>query len=235
VGDSEAAVAAVERAGATPLVGDARAVCEAGTDAAVATGASAAAALARAGYDRPVLPVAVGPSLPAVVEADLEEAVARLADGRFETARYPVAVADAPSVTARALFDLALVTDVPARISEYSVATGDERVARFRADGVVVATPAGSHGYARAAGGPAVAPGTGVLAVVPVAPFATDVDRWVLPADDVTLRVERDEASVRLLADDTEAGDVPPGVPVRIATGGGLAVAVVPASGSVLG
>lgn len=235
VGDGEAAVAAVERAGATPVIDDARGVCDAGVDAAVAVGASAVGALARAGYGGAVLPVDAGSSLPSVPAGALDDAVERLVGGQFERVRYPIAVADAPSVTARALFDLMLATEVPARISEFSVSTGGERVDRFRGDGIVVATPAGSRGYARAADGPTVAPDTGVLAVVPVAPFATDVDHWILPAEDVTLRVEREEASVRLRADDTDAGDVDAGTPVEITASDDLTVAVVPASRSPLG
>lgn len=88
------------------------------------------------------------------------------------------------------------------------------RLDSFRADGVVVATPLGSAGYARDAGGPIVAPGTG-LAVVPVAPFATDSDAYVVRAD-VTLSVERDDTDVVLLVDDREARTVRPDEPVRV-------------------
>jgi NAD+ kinase len=103
----------------------------------------------------------------------------------------------------------------PARISEFCVRTGGEEVDRFRADGVVVSTPAGSPGYNRAANGPVVAPETGVLSVVPVAPFATDIDGWVLPIDEVTLSVERDETPVELLADGRPEQSVEARTPVR--------------------
>lgn len=110
-----------------------------------------------------------------------------------------------------ALMDVTLLTTEPARISEYTVAAGsDTEILSVRADGVVVATPAGSHGYAHAAGGPHLAPETGVGAVVPVAPFATDTNHWVVSLSQLRLTVDRDEASVELLLDGRPAGTVLP-------------------------
>jgi NAD+ kinase len=75
------------------------------------------------------------------------------------------------------------------------------QIARFRADGVVASTPAGSHGYNRRAGGPVVASGTGIASVVPIAPFSTSAGHWMLPIEAVELAVERDETPVELLVD----------------------------------
>lgn len=107
-----------------------------------------------------------------------------------------------------ALVDVTLVTGEPARISEYTIATGDERVMSVRADGVVVATPAGSHGYAHDAGGPRIAPETNVGTVVPIAPFAISDDHWVLSLSDIRLTVERDDAPVDLFVDGQRVGTV---------------------------
>ena len=52
--------------------------------------------------------------------------------------------------------------------------------------------------------------------VVPVAPFATDADRLVLPLDGVALGVERDETPVELLADGRTERDVEIGDPVDL-------------------
>ncbi|WP_254543758.1 ATP-NAD kinase [Halomarina pelagica] len=154
--------------------------------------------------------------------AAVDEAIATVAAGAGRTVEVPVVAARHAGGRTHALMDVMLVAASPARISEYSVESGGRTVARFRADGVVVATPFGSHGYARAAGGPALALGSGVAAVVPVAPFAIDPDRWVLPLGTVTLRVERDEAAVELLADDRSAGPVAPNDPVRVEPAGSL-------------
>jgi NAD+ kinase len=106
------------------------------------------------------------------------------------------------------------VTRESANISEFAVRAGGRRVGDFRADGVVAATPLGSAGYARAAGGPVVGAGTG-LAVVPVAQFATARDAWVLDPP-VACAVERDEEPVSLVLDGTVVGEAGVGRPVRV-------------------
>ncbi|WP_152042195.1 NAD(+)/NADH kinase [Salinigranum salinum] len=100
-----------------------------------------------------------------------------------------------------AVLDVALVTSEAAHISEYTVADPMGPLASFRADGVVVATPLGSAGYAHAAGGPVLTDGDG-LAVVPISPYTTGPCTWVTDAP-VTLGVERDEAPVSLVVDGT--------------------------------
>jgi len=99
----------------------------------------------------------------------------------------PVASLSADDEHVRAAMDAMLVTSTPARISEYVVRAGDEHVTTVRADGVVIALPAGHSGCARAADDPVVAPEAGVVAVVPVAPFATDPDHWVVPIDGLSV------------------------------------------------
>lgn len=190
----------------------------ASADAIVAVGEAALASLP-AGYAAPVLAVDVGGPL-SVDRRRAHTLLADLAAGTLPTVEVTVAGVSYPGGRARVLFDAMLVTAEPARISEYSVA-GDREVARFRADGIVVATPLGSHGYAADAGGPIITPGTDALAAVPVAPFAIGADRWVL-SPPVVLRVERDEAPVELLADDRRVGAVPADEPVRIGRAGTL-------------
>jgi len=166
VGDGRAA-SAVEAAGGTPIedrteFGSTRFV--------LASGEAAIVDLARASVGVPVLPTGVENGLRAVPADRIEAAVARVLDGDQRTVTHPVLEADGPFDPVRAIFDIALMAAEPARISEFAVRTGDDTVSRFRADGVVAATPAGSAGYSRNAGGPVVAHGTGVASVVPIAP-----------------------------------------------------------------
>lgn len=226
VGDHQAVVRAVETAGGVAHVGPAAEVVAASPAAVVAIGEDALVDLVGERPDVPVLPVAAGRGPRSVPGMAVEPAVAGLVGDDFDPVELPVLSARTDETTARALFDLMLVTEEPARISEFTVRADGERVGRLRADGVTVATPAGSEGYTRAAGGPLVHPGTGVVAVVPVAPFATDVDDWVLPADGVELVVERDEAPVELLVDGRTAGTVGSTESVAIQRDGDLTVAV---------
>jgi NAD+ kinase len=220
--------AAVSEANAVPLGADPTSVGDAAF--VVAVGERALGELASASVEVPALAVDAGTgvrSVPvddatAAVEAILETDVARTTRRAFAVhvgdERYD------------AVFDVTLVTTEPARISEYRVAAGGDEVSQFRADGVVVATPAGSHGYARAAGSPVVAGTTPVATVVPIAPFAIDTDHWIVSQEDVVLSVERDEGSVSLLVDDRPAGTVDPAEPVRLSSGHELEILCPPQS-----
>lgn len=223
---------AVREAGGVPDPGAATDVASEGSFV-VAVGEPALLAVARAGPDVPVLPVAAGHGVRSVPREAVDAAAGALLADEFDRETHPVmAIRAADRTTARALQDVMLASGEPAQISEYTVRADDERVARFRADGVVLATPAGSPGYARSAGGPVVPPGAGVLAAVPVSPFATDVDHWVVPLGDVTVAVERDRTDVQLVADDRVVGLVDPDEAVRVSPADSLAVAVVGGSRS---
>lgn len=163
--------------------------------------------------DPPVLPVRESGG--AIDSAEFREAIHGLLDGNARRVERPVLSVGIDEETShRAAFDVGFVTDEPARISEYAVDLGDGREAAFRADGVVVATPLGSDGYANAAGGPLLEAGSGI-AVVPIAPFRTRSDAWVVP-DGVTVSVRRDAEPVSLVVDGDRRGTVTPGRPVRI-------------------
>lgn len=232
VGEDVADVAAaLEAAGATPSVGPAGEVS--GGDCVVAVGEAALLSVARETPAGPVLPVDAGRGVRSVPRDAVARAVAAVLAGDADRETHPVyAVSVGETTRAHVLFDAMLVTAAPAEISEYTVHAGGERVARFRADGVVVATPAGSPGYAHRAGGPVVPPETSVVAVAPVAPFATDADHWVVPPADLRLTVERDAAAVDLVADDRVVGDTPPGAPVGLTQAATVPLAVVDASRS---
>jgi len=232
VGPADAAVErAVREAGGDPTPGAAADVTDTGF--VVAVGEPALLAVARASPDVPVLPVAAGRGVRSVPRDAVEPALAALLAGEYTREAHPILDARVGDRTAvRALTDVMLASAEPAQISEYTVRAGGERVARFRADGVVLATPAGSTGYARTAGGPVVPPEADVLTVVPVSPFSTDVDHWVLPLGDVTVSVERDETDIHLVADDRVVGLVDRSEPAEISSTDTLTVAVVESSRS---
>ena len=206
-------------------------------DAIVAVGDAGLRECVATGVDVPVLPIDVD-GIASLASGDDPGGIERFLAGEYPIRERPVVAVDTPTTNGRALRDVALVTAAPASISEFAVSAGTEAfghdamaggsatpLARFRADGVVVATPIGSHGYARAAGGPVVVDGTDVGAVVPISPFATDPDHWVVPLAGVSLTVERDDADVELFVDGHSLGHVRPGSPVRIGRDGTLRLA----------
>lgn len=185
-------------------------------DVVVAVGEDALVDVARADSEGAILPVGLGEAYFAAPKQHAGLAVRELLEGEHWTVEHPVvSVAVAGEDAGEAVLDVSLVTSEPARISEYAVAHDDEHVSAFRADAAVVATPAGSTGYTRAAGGPVLTPGTG-LVVVPVAPFTTQTDSWVL-ADDLTVTVEREEEAVELVLDGDSWGEVAAGEPIDVA------------------
>jgi NAD+ kinase len=115
--------------------------------------------------------------------------------------RHPLLSVTVDGFRTEAVLDAALVTSEAARISEYTVADRVGDLASFRADGVVVATPAGSAGYSHAAGGPVLTTEAG-LAVVPISPYTTRPSTWVVDAP-IELGIERDETPVSLVVDGT--------------------------------
>ena len=203
---AEAIVSAVESSGCRALVDAPEHLAEADVGVIVAPGDAVLERLASAEPDAPVLPIALDPGIQSVGADDLDaalEAVCRnVTDGTLALARHPLVDVQVDGTTVgRALRDVTVLTAEPARISEFAVecdATG--QVDEIRADGVVVATPAGSHGYAAAADGPVLAPGTGI-AVVPIAPFRTERTRWIVPPDGLSITVRRDETPVTVEAD----------------------------------
>jgi len=143
---------------------------------------------------------------------------------------HPVLAVDAGDGEARrAAFDVALVTAEPARISEFAIDFAGGTDESFRADGVVVATPLGSDGYANAAGGPVVEPGGG-LSVAPIAPFSTRTDAWVA-AGRLSLSVERETESVALVVDGEERGPVEPHRSVAIEAAESVALVTLAGAG----
>ncbi|TMT85796.1 NAD(+)/NADH kinase [Haloterrigena sp. H1] len=198
----------------------------------VAAGEAPLTALARADVDAPVLPVGSVSGIESVDLNRLPDALEATLDGDAVRRPRPVLSVALESndgvVRDRALFDVTLVTDEPARISEYGVHSRGQPIATFRADGVVAATPAGSHGYASTVDAPQVSAAIDAIAVAPIGPFVTQTRQWVLPDDDLAFTVERNENDVCLVADDRLVGMVSMDARVTVSVTDTLPTLVVP-------
>lgn len=80
--------------------------------------------------------------------------------------------------------EMVLFSDEIAKLREMVVHHGANLIDRFRADGVIVATPTGSTCYAMSAGGPIVNPRLEVFIVVPITPFDMATKPHVVPVDE---------------------------------------------------
>ncbi|MFB1064123.1 NAD(+)/NADH kinase [Natrinema sp. H-ect4] len=242
-------------ADATIVTGGLDAVLAAEPSVLVTVDEAALSAVARAGVETPVLPVGPVTGMESVDRDRVPDAIMAMLEGRavhrsrpvfgvtLESGATPETEPDTESETdrtesrpdrndigggERALFDVTLVTDEPARISEYGVRSRDASIATFRADGVVAATPAGSHGYASAVDAPSLSAGVDAAAVAPIGPFVTQTRRWVLPNDDLAFTVEREESDVTLVVDGRAVGTVSVDSRVVVSLAGTLPTLVVP-------
>ncbi len=69
------------------------------------------------------------------------------------------------------------------KVVRLRVNIGDTALGRYRADGVIIATPTGSTAYSAAAGGPILEPEMNALILNPICPFTLSNRPLVLPGD----------------------------------------------------
>jgi NAD+ kinase len=89
-----------------------------------------------------------------------------------------------------------------ARMLELSVHANDALISRFRADGLIIASPTGSTAYNLSAGGPILFPNLEVIVVTPICPHTLTNRPLVLSLDSkVDLRLEKQSEEVWLTLD----------------------------------
>ena len=145
--------------------------------------------IASAGSDVPILGVNFG-SLGFLTEITLPElydALEATLAGRATIEPRAMLTArttrdDAPFADHIVLNDIVITKGALSRIIEISVTVGDAPVTRFRADGLIIASPTGSTAYNLAAGGPIVHPAVDAILLTPIAPHTLTNRPVVIPA-----------------------------------------------------
>jgi len=140
---------------------------------------------------------------------EIEEGMRRAFDGDFELLRLPAIVLENPRRLA--INDVAIHRKVGERVAEIAYALEDEVVGSVRADGLVVATPAGSTGYNLANGGPVMAWGVEGMLVSFIAPHSLTARALVVaPGDRLTVH-NRSHEPLDVAVDGRPAGEIPAG------------------------
>jgi NAD+ kinase len=146
----------------------------------------------------------------ATVEPDeMDEGIRRAFSGDFELLRLPAIALEKPRRLA--INDVAIHRKVGERVAEIAYALEDEVVGSVRADGLVVATPAGSTGYNLANGGPVMAWGVEGLVVSFIAPHSLTARALVVaPGDRLTVH-NRSHEALDVAVDGRPAGEIAAG------------------------
>lgn len=128
------------------------------------------------GSPTPILGINVGRLgfLNAVSSRDLPSALQKLWKHDYSIESVPLLEAavlcGGKTLRACALNDIVISHGAVSRIIELEVSVDGESLTRYRGDGLIVSSPAGSTAYSLSAGGPIVSPSAEVFAITPICP-----------------------------------------------------------------
>lgn len=166
----------------------------------------------------PLLVVEEPIGLRAIKMSTLGSAIESIIAGEYSIQSHPGFTIESAGLSTLGLSTGMVMTTEAATISEYAVRCNGYTVALERADGFVVATPAGSCEYARAAGGPILDPAIPGSVIVPIAPYRTDPDHWVVSGD-IEIEVVRDSGAVGVFVDGKQVETLSRGQSISIQPG----------------
>lgn len=124
----------------------------------------------------------------------LDEAVQLLlSDDMHYDNRFMLRVSLENGETHHALNEIALSRGGSSRLMNFTALSEGKTVCKYRADGIIAATPTGSTAYSLAAGGPIIAPNADAMVLTPICPHMLRARSIVLPPK--RIEITSDEAS----------------------------------------
>ncbi len=118
---------------------------------------------------------------------------------------------DDKPTTLYALNEFALEKRDSSRMITIHAWVDEHYIARYRADGLIVATPTGSTAYSLSCGGPIIAPSAQVLALVPICPHMLTLRPLVIgDHSEITLLLDAESHPASLVADGQQIAPVEP-------------------------
>lgn len=130
--------------------------------------------------------------LTSCTDTEVAEFAKALKEGSYETSKRTllavrVVRADGSVESFMALNEAVLARGQTGRLGGLRALVDGELLNRYRADGLIVATPTGSTAYSLSAGGPLISPSAGVFVITPVCPHTLSQRSLVL---DDSVKVE---------------------------------------------
>lgn len=155
-----------------------------------------------------------------VSSAEISEAIASLKAGNYKIdERSLIRVeTDAAALAGYpyALNEVALLKYDNSSLISVATHVGDELLANYVADGLIICTPTGSTGYSMSVGGPIIVPASHSLCISAVAPHSLSV-RPVIVTDDVEIELHVKSRSKKfLIAIDGRSEVLDEGIVVRL-------------------
>ena len=151
-------------------------------------------------FDRPVAGINIGTLgfLTTCTDADIGRFADAVAEGRFSISprmllEATVIRGDGSTVVYHALNEVTMARGETGRLVTLKAMVNGEWLNRYRADGLIVATPTGSTAYSLSAGGPLIAPLASVMVITPICPHSLSQRSLVL-SDDVEIQISPERA-----------------------------------------
>ena len=159
-------------------------------------------------YDKPILGINAGRlGFLSDIESDDLSSVRKLFTEGCRVEKRMVLNVKVGNDSVYAINDMFITLNEPGKIAEYFVNCEGREVCRYRADGIVLATPDGSTGYSMSAGGPVLDTALNAVIMTPVCPHSL-ISRSILFSSDKEIFVgsafNGDEDKLDIIVDGEE-------------------------------
>lgn len=151
-------------------------------------------------FEKPVAGINIGHLgfLTSCTDADIEFFADSVSAGRYSICprvllEATVVRSDGSTVIYHALNEVTLARGDTGRLVTLKAMVNGEWLNRYRADGMIIATPTGSTAYSLSAGGPLIAPKSSVMAITPICPHSLS-QRSLVISDDSVIEISPERA-----------------------------------------
>lgn len=173
-------------------------------------------------YEKPVLGLNIG-KLGFLAEVDIsqmDKIIKDIKNENYQVQERMVITGKSDSYPAERLFainDIVIDKGGWPKMIDLTVLVDGEHVATFSADGVIVATPIGSTGYALSTGGPVVSPSAGAITICPISPHSLTMRPLVLSSNqEIIIKADSLHNEIQISCDGQRVYHIPPPLEIKI-------------------